>query len=299
MRTRTLRADLLLLTAAAIWGFAFVAQRVSMESIGPFTFNMVRFGLGGLSLVPFLARGRWRSRSPCDETPAAGHRVHLPGSAAAGLLVFLGASLQQIGIVTTTAGKAGFITGLYVVIVPILGLFFRQRSGPWIWGGALLAATGLYLLSVTGRFTMARGDLIVLGGAFFWAGHVQLIGWLTLRAEPLSIAFIQFMACSLLSGVAAFSLETVSLPGIMAATIPLLYAGVLSAGIAYTLQVVAQREAHPGHAAIILSTEAVFAALGGWLFLGELLSFRGLAGCALMLAGMIVSQLGAGRKISI
>jgi drug/metabolite transporter (DMT)-like permease len=299
MKTRTLRSDALLLTAATIWGFAFVAQRVGMEHVGPFTFNAVRFALGGAVLLPLLAAKSVRSDLPSGDEPLALTRgMQVLGSASAGLLIFLGASLQQSGIVSTTAGKAGFITGLYVVIVPIMGLFFSQRSGLSIWAGAVLAVLGLYFLSVTGRFTIVRGDLLVLASAFFWAGHVQLIAWLTSRMDPLRIAFVQFMVCSALSAFAALLFETVSRAGLEAAAVPILYVGFLSTGVGYTLQVVAQREANPGHAAIILSTEAVFAAIGGMFFLGEKLSPRGLAGCALMLAGMIVSPLGAAQKVS-
>jgi drug/metabolite transporter (DMT)-like permease len=296
MRTRTLRSDTLLLFGALIWGFAFVAQKAAMEHVGPFTFNAVRFCLGAIVLVPLLAAGRRKGNPPGSAAPHASRRTLLAGSAAAGLIVFLGATFQQVGILSTTAGKAGFITGLYVVLVPIVGLFLGQRTGLSIWIGAALAAAGLYLLSVTGRFGMDFGDLLVLAGAFCWAAHVQIIAWLSLRMNPIRIAFVQFMACAGLSAVVALVLEDVSIAGLEGAAVPILYAGVLSVGIAYTLQIVAQKEAHPGHAAILMSTEAVFAALGGQIFLGERIDARGLAGCALMLAGMVVSQLGSWRR---
>jgi drug/metabolite transporter (DMT)-like permease len=175
--------------------------------------------------------------------------------------------------------------------VPVLGQLLGRRSAGATWAGALLAVAGLYLLSVRGALHVERGDLLVLIGAFFWAGHVQLIAWLSPGSNPFGLAALQFAICSLLSLAVALLVETLAWGRILAAAVPILYAGLLSAGVAYTLQVVAQRRTHPSHAAIILSLEAVFAVLGGWLILGESLAPRGLAGCALMLAGMILSQL--------
>ena len=289
MERRTLRADLLLLATAAIWGFAFVAQRVGMQHVGPFTFNGVRFALGGLSLLPLVwLESRTFDRSSRRAAPPG--RVVFWGPALAGTALFLGASLQQVGLVYTTAGKAGFITGLYVVIVPIMGLFWRQRPDAGTWLGALLAAAGLYLLSVSEAFTIAFGDLLELLGAFFWAGHVLIIGWLSPRLPTIRLACLQYAGCALLSLATAVVYEPVALSPILAAAVPILYGGLASVGIAYTLQVVAQKDAPPAHAAILLSLEAVFAALGGWLLLGETLSLRGITGCALMLVGMLSSQ---------
>jgi len=290
---RTLKSDALLMLTATIWGFAFVAQRVGMEYVGPFTFNGVRFALGSLSLVPLMLLKRKNPSAIAALLPPADRRTVAWGGALAGLVLFMGASLQQSGLVHTTAGNAGFITGLYVVIVPLLGLFWRQRPDLGTWIGALLAAAGLYLLSVTAAFEIAFGDLLVLVGAFFWAAHVLIIGWLSPRIESIQLACIQFAVCSLLSLITAAALETMTLQGLMGAALPILYGGLLSVGVAYTLQVVAQRDARPAHAAIILSLESVFAALGGWLLLGELLSARALAGCSLMMAGMLLSQLHA------
>ncbi len=290
---RTLKSDALLMLTATIWGFAFVAQRVGMEYVGPFTFNGVRFALGSLSLVPLMLLKRKNPSAIAALLPPADRRTVAWGGALAGLVLFMGASLQQVGLVHTTAGNAGFITGLYVVIVPLLGLFWRQRPDLGTWIGALLAAAGLYLLSVTAAFEIAFGDLLVLVGAFFWAAHVLIIGWLSPRIESIQLACIQFAVCSLLSLITAAALETMTLKGLMGAALPILYGGLLSVGVAYTLQVVAQRDARPAHAAIILSLESVFAALGGWLLLGELLSARALVGCSLMMAGMLLSQLHA------
>ena len=284
MEGRNRQADGLLLLTAAIWGFAFVAQRVGMESVGPYTYNGVRFALGSASLLPLIAFGSRGGRAK----PGG---AWLRGGVLAGVVLFAGASLQQVGLVTTTAGKAGFITGLYVVIVPLLGLFWRQRPGAGTWLGAALAAVGLYLLSVTGDFTIASGDVLELVGAFCWAGHVLLIGWLSPRTDVLKLASVQCAVCSLFSLATAFAIETVTLQGIVAAALPILYGGLFSVGIAYTLQIVAQRHAHPAHTAILLSLEGTFAALGGWMLIGEELSPRALLGAGLMLAGMLCSQL--------
>ncbi len=283
-RTTSLRAELLLLLTALIWGFAFVAQRVGMEYIGPYLFNAARFALGCLPLIPFVMRN--------TSGPLTAHLLRAaPGSLLAGLFLFIGSSFQQVGLVYTTAGKAGFITGLYVILVPILGLLLKQRIGLRSWIGALTATVGLYLLSFKPPFSIAYGDALVLISALFWAGHVLIIGHLSRRIDWAALAFLQFLTCSLLStGIALFT-EPIALQPLTDAALPILYAGVLSVGVAYTLQVVAQRKAPASHAAIILSLETVFAAFGGWLLLDETMRLRGLAGCGLMLVGMLVSQL--------
>jgi drug/metabolite transporter (DMT)-like permease len=206
-------------------------------------------------------------------------------------VLFGGASLQQAGITQTTAGKAGFITGLYVIIVPIIGIFKKQHAGKALWAGALLAIFGMYLLSITGNFVLSHGDFLVFLSAFLWAAHVQVIDHFSGRVDVLKLAALQFAICSVASMLVAFLTETITLPSILQAAYPILYGGILSVGIAYTLQVVAQQKAHPSHAAIILSLETVFAALGGWMILDEKLSARALIGCAFMLAGMLTAQL--------
>ena len=283
------KVDSLLMLTALIWGGAFVAQRGGMDYVGPLTFNGVRFALGALTLLPFALRGSRLRRKQHLRILAARQAVVAGGLV--GLILFGGATLQQVGIVFTTAGKAGFITGLYVVIVPLMGMLWKQWPGLGEWAGALLAAIGLYFLSVTEEFSLAPGDAWVLAGAFLWAGHVLLLGYLSPRMNALRLACAQYAICSVLSLVIAGLSETITLHGLLKASIPILYGGVLSVGVAYTLQVVAQRDAPPAHAAIILSLESVFAALAGWFILGEVLSPRGLLGCGLMLSGMIVAQL--------
>ncbi len=292
---RPLVSELLLLLASAIWGFAFVAQRVAMDHIGPFTFNAVRFALGSLPMLPLIALARRRrigGYAP-DRPPLRGL---LLSGLAAGALLYGGASLQQLGIVHTTAGKAGFITGLYVIIVPILGLLWKMHPGPSVWAGAVLGIVGLFLLSVTEHFTIGLGDSLVLAGAFFWAGHVILVGSLIRRIDVGTLAFLQFTTCAVLSFLTALVVEDIRIDGIIAAAVPILYGGFISVGIAYTLQLIGQRRTPPSHAAIILGLEAVFAAVGGWAVLNETLSSRALVGCTLMLAGVIVSQLRLRRR---
>lgn len=291
MHTATFKSDTILLTTAIIWGFAFVAQRVGMDYIGPFLFNGIRFALGCLVLLPFVAR-KYSGSNNCSARNNPGYVKSLViGSAAAGLMLFGGASLQQVGLVYTTAGKAGFITGLYVVIVPLLALFWGQRTTAGTWTGAIFAAVGLYFLSMSQQFTIAFGDFLVLLCAVFFAAHVLIIGWLSPKMDSYRLAFIQYAACSLLSLAVAVAYEELSMKSVIQAAVPILYGGVMSVGVAYTLQVVGQRRAHPAHAAIILSLESVFAALGGWLLLDETMSLRQMSGCALMLFGMLISQL--------
>lgn len=282
------QANLLLLLASAIWGLAFVAQRLGMRHVEPLLFNGVRFALGAAVLTPLLVWGLpGRAPSPRRTSVA---RI-LRGGLVAGLVLFVGATLQQYGVVFTTAGKAGFITSLYVVFVPILGLFVGQKTGARVWGGVALCAAGLYLLSAKGLVGIARGDGLVLIGAVFWALHVLVIGRLARDIPPLALAIGQFTTVSVISLCGAVLFETVSWTGLRAAALPILYAGLMSVAVAYTLQVVAQTRAHPAHAAIILSLESVFAAVGGWIILAEGLSVRALLGCALMLGGVLLSQL--------
>jgi drug/metabolite transporter (DMT)-like permease len=272
----------LLLLAAAIWGFGFVAQRMGMVHVGPLLFNGVRFLLGGLVLVPILFLRR-TPRSPRDSRAVL-------GLVASGLVLALAANLQQFGLVSTEAGKAGFITGLYVVFVPILGILRGQRIA-WSMAVAVpLSVAGLYLLSIAGPLGMTSGDLWILLGALVWAVHVQLIGWLVERRDAIEIAIVQFSICGLVSLVGFLLFERISIAGLAAASGAIAYSGVLSVGVAFTLQVMGQRRVDPSRAGVLLSLEAAFAILGGWMVLGEHLSTRALVGCGLMLAAMILAQ---------
>ncbi|HNX58680.1 MAG TPA: DMT family transporter, partial [Spirochaetota bacterium] len=282
-----LRSNLLCLLTACIWGFAFVAQRTGMDHIGPFAFTGIRFALGGVTLLPVIYFLNRKTPGKRENKTAL-----LLGGLAAGAVMFAGAVFQQTGIVYTTAGKAGFITGFYVVLVPVLGIFLRQKSTFAVWIGALLCLAGLYLIGMPpGEISVQKGDLLVFVGAFFWALHVQLVGKLSKKFDTVKLACAQFFVCSILSLAAAAIFEDTYVSSVKSAWLAILYGGMLSVGVAFTLQVVAQKNAHPSHAAIIFSFESVFAALGGWLILSETMSNRNIAGCAVMFAGMILSQI--------
>jgi drug/metabolite transporter (DMT)-like permease len=286
---KMLRSNLLLLLTAFIWGFAFVAQRVGMEHVEPFTFNGIRFALGSLSLLPLLIyhNNHPGQTTAGDQTPTSSWRSGL----LAGIILFVAASLQQIGLIYTTAGKAAFITALYIVLVPLIGIFLKQSLTITAWLGSGLAIIGLYFLCVKEGFTIATGDLFELIGALFWTAHILVIDRFSRTTNTLQLAFYQFITCSLLSLSTAAWLESVTLNELLQASIPILYGGIGSVGIAYTLQIIGQKNASPAHASIILSMETVFAALGGYLILGEQLGLPELFGCTLMLSGMLLSQL--------
>lgn len=280
-----MKSRALLLTTAIIWGFAFVAQRKGMEFVPPFTFNAVRFAIGCLALLPVMVLNRETILTPLNR------KTIFLGGAATGLILFIASSLQQVGVVYTTAGKTGFITGLYVILVPILGLALGHRTGWWTWLGAIAGVIGLYLLTVTETLAIEYGDLLVLIGAFFWTVHVHLITYFSSRIGAVRLSFLQFAMCALASFFAAILFETIRLNDIVDGALPILYTGIFSIGIAYTLQAIGQKQTPPSQAAIILSLETVFAVMGGWLLLNEILPWRGLVGCVLMFVGMIVSQL--------
>ena len=293
MDRKSLKSDLMLLLASLIWGTAFVAQRIGMQDITPFYFNGIRFLLGAFVLIPFLNTKNRRIEQPHScRLGNPFHKEYL----ILGLLLTGGASLQQVGIVFTTAGKAGFITGLYVILVPIVGILFNRKTRTSTWFGAALGIIGLYLLSIKQGFSIQRGDLLVLIGAFFWTFHVLAVDRFTKKFSPLHLAFWQFVICGLLSLGVAIIFEHITITSLLNAAVPILYAGVLSVGTAYTLQVVGQKHAHPSHAAIILSLESPFAALAGYIILNELLSPREVLGAALMVSGMIISQVFSVRR---
>jgi len=285
---RLLKSEGLLLLTAIIWGLAFVAQRMGMDYIGPFAFNGIRFALGALSLLPFLLFRRRRNKETVSRFES---RLTWIGGMIAGIVVFMAAGLQQVGIVYTTAGNAGFITSLYIILVPILGLFRKHRVRLLTWSGALIALAGLYFLSVTQQFSISPGDGLVLVSAVFWALHVLVIGDFAPRTDIILLSIIQFLVCSVLSMSTAFILERTTWQMVYNALIPILYGGIMSVGVAYTFQIMGQRFAPAAHAAIILSTESLFAALGGWLILSEVMTSRQIAGAVLMLAGVVISQI--------
>ncbi|MDR2647189.1 MAG: DMT family transporter [Oscillospiraceae bacterium] len=283
----TISAAMLLLTAL-IWGFAFVAQVEGLAFMGSLTFGGIRFAMGAFSLLPLILIFE---RRPGGVNIKKTLLYGLLG----GVVLFCASTLQQYGIAyTQSAGKAGFITGLYTVLVPIIGIFMGRKTRPLTWLGALAALTGLYFLSMKGgKLSFGFGDILLLIGAVFWAFHILIVDQFASQVPPLRFSITQFFVCGVLSLAGAFIFEKPSVNGILTGWQPLLYGGIASVGVAYTLQIVGQRHVEPARAAIIFSLETLFAALGGVLLLHEFLGWRGYFGGALMFLGIVLAQLGA------
>ncbi|SEK37288.1 Threonine/homoserine efflux transporter RhtA [Atopomonas hussainii] len=289
MARHSLRADLLMLLTALIWGTTFVAQKMGMDAIGPFLYTGLRFALGAVLLIPVLYWFSLRRRAQNAVSPV--NRSAILGGIALGVVLTIGINLQQVGLMFTTVTNSGFITGLYVIMVPLLGLLIGQRTGAGTWLGASLAVVGMYLLSVGENFSVASGDWLQLAGAVIWGVHVLLAGRMASRHDPILIAYVQFITCAVISSLLALAFEPWVLEKIIQALPAIVYGGALAVAVGFTLQLVAQRDAPPAHAAIILSLEAVFAAMAGWVMMDETLTLRGFIGCGLMFAGMLVAQL--------
>lgn len=293
---RLKNASMLILTAF-IWGTAFVAQSVGMDFLEPFTFNGVRSLIGGIVLLPciFLIR-RINARAGEPEREEGTRKDLIIGGILCGLLLFAASSLQQIGIVYTTAGKAGFITAFYIVIVPVLGVFLHKRIGWKVWTAVVMALAGLYFLCMTEKLTVGKGDLYIFLCALIFSVHILVIDHFSPRVDGVKMSCIQFFTCGIVSLIPMFVWETPRVDNLLAGWVPLLYAGVLSCGVAYTLQVVGQKNVNPAIASLLLSLESCFSVLAGWLILGERLSMREFAGCILMFAAIILAQLPEGKK---
>lgn len=288
-----LKASVLLILAAAIWGFAFVAQRVGIQYIGSFTFNGIRFALGAFSLMPVIwYTNKKKSTTKGNEScPKKDRKIAvLKAGTMTGIVLFAAVTLQQLGLEETTAGKAAFITGFYIILVPAFGVFFKQKTNAKTWIAAVLAITGLYLISVNENLYIAKGDLLVFVCSFFFAAHILLINKYAQYVDTLELSFVQYLVCSFISMVIAVLCEDITIFHIFKAAIPILYSGIFSVGVAYTLQAYGQKYAKASHAAIIMSLESVFAVIGGILLLKESMSLKGYAGCLLMLLGVIISS---------
>lgn len=283
MTRQSQRADLIMLFIALIWGTTFIAQRMSIGVVGPFFYSACRFLLGALVLLPLMF---WRGKG--ENGPS---KNLWRDGALLGVIITIGINLQQIGLQFTTIANAGFITGLYVVIVPIIGIFLRHKMHKATWLGVFLAVLGMYFLSVQGDFSVLKGDWFQLIGTIAWSAHVLLLSVLSQRHDPIRLSIVQFFVCGVLCMLLSFGFEILSDQNLIQAIPAILYGGILSVGLGYTLQVFAQRNAIPSHAAIIFSMESVFAALAAWFILGETISARAIFGCALMLAGMLIAQL--------
>lgn len=289
------RANALLLLAALIWGLAFVAQSVSLDYVGSFTFNGARSLLGSLVLVPvFLLLDRRRASrgesGAYDGSPAA-KRTLITGGVLCGIVLFIATNLQQFGLNYTSVGKAGFITALYIVLVPVLGIFIGKRTRLITWLSVVIAVVGFYFLSIKEDFSIGFGDVLMLLCAFVFSVHILVIDRFSPLTDGVRMSCIQFLVSGVLSTVCALIFENPSLDGIIGAAIPILYAGILSSGVAYTLQIVGQKDTNPTVASLLLSLESVFAALSGWIILSESLSPRELGGCALVFCAVIAAQL--------
>lgn len=282
------KGNLLLLLTAIIWGSALVAQSVSMDLVGPFTFQCMRSILGTLALLPVAAVFRDK-QNPRLRTPA-GRRDQRVCGLICGVSFFVAGSFQQIGLCYTSPGKAGFITALYIVLVPLAGIFFGKRAGWHVWAGVLLALAGLYLLCVTEDFSIQLGDLLVFFSSFAFAVQILAIDHYSGRVDGIKLSCTQFAINALLSGMGMLVFETPSLSAILACWLPICYTGILSGGLAYTLQIIGQRYTGPIIASLLLSLESVFSVLFGWLLLNQALSGRELLGCALMFAAILLAQ---------
>ena len=290
------RSNLLLLMTAIIEGSAFIAQSKGADVIGPFTFNTVRYALAVVALLPVIyifSRKRNSENTVDQDIPRAnGTKTLIIGGIATGIALFTASSLQQYAMAFTTAAKAGFITTLYVILVPIVGIFLKKKIRPIIWFCTLLAVIGLYLLSIKpGTFSISRGDFFVLLCALAFTGHILLIDYFSPKTDGVKLSCIQFAVVSIASFVAMMMTETFVLSEVLDAIIPLLYTGVLSSSVGYTCQIIAQKKADPVISSLILSLESVFAAIFGALILHESMSGREITGCAIMFVAIIIAQL--------
>lgn len=299
MKNNRLRSSLMLALTALIWGVAFVAQSVGMDYVGPFTFNSVRTLIGGLVLLPMLPLMDRMRGKPADTLRAerkAQRKDLIIGGIVCGALLAAASTLQQIGLIYTTAGKAGFITALYIVIVPVLGIFMKKKPSALIWISVILAAAGMYLLCITEGFSIGYGDIMVMLCALLFSFHIIAIDYFSPRVDGVRLSMIQFFVCAFLCAIPMIFTEQPTVSGLMGAWLPILYAGALSCGVAYTLQIIGQRDMNPTVASLILSLESVFSCLAGWLLLHEALSPKELLGCALVFAAILLAQLPAPGK---
>ena len=289
MKKEQIKGSLLLFLAAIIWGVAFVAQSVGMDYVGPFTFNCVRTLIGGLVLIPcivFLNRGKVKKKTDFTEKKRL-----LLGGICCGVALTTGSTLQQFGIMYTTVGKAGFITAFYIIIVPILGLFLGKKCGLSVWISVVIALAGLYFLCITDGFSIGKGDTYVFLGAIAFSIHILVIDYFTQFNDGVKMSCIQFFVCGILCFVPMMLFEHPEISMILLAWKPILYAGVMSCGVAYTLQIVGQKNMNPTVASLILSLESVTSVIAGFLVLHQNLSHRELIGCGLMFVAIVLAQL--------
>ncbi|NCB94044.1 MAG: DMT family transporter [Clostridia bacterium] len=309
MQKLQLKNSLILLLTATIWGVAFVAQSVGMDYVGPFTFNMVRSIIGGLVLIPCIfLLDRFKAKSTASDSGSASsdnrhknifqrNKTLLIGGTCCGLLLAFASSFQQMGIQYTTVGRAGFITACYIIIVPILSLiFFKKKCRFTIWIAVALALVGLYFLCITDGFAIGKGDILVMVCSFLFSLHILVIDHFSPLVDGVKMSCIQFFVCGIVCAVPAFLTETPEIGGILQARMPILYAGALSCGVAYTLQIVGQKNMNPTVASLILSMESCISVLAGWVILDQKLTFREIGGCVLMFGAIVLAQLPESKR---
>ena len=297
MKPKT-RANLLLLLTAMIWGCAFVAQDVAADVLQPMSFNGSRMLLAALALVPLCCFSDRRAIKAgtgmaWKQMDRAQRKTLLIGGTCCGVMLALGSIFQQLGLsLGTGAGKAGFITALYIVLVPLAGLlFFRRKLGKLVWLAVALSVVGLYLLCMTGSLTIDPGDGMLIICAACYCGHILVVDYFSRRTECIKMSCIQFAVTTIICFAGAFLFEQPTWDAVAACAVPIIYAGVFSGGVGYTLQILAQRDAEPAVASLLMSLESVFAVLAGWVILGDALSVRELLGCAMMMGGIVLAQL--------
>ena len=298
-----LKNSLILLLTATIWGIAFVAQSEGGDAVGAFTFNSTRSLIGSLVLIPVIFL--LNKITPKDNKSESGissgnsssgnifsrNRTLILGGISCGICFFLASNFQQLGIMYTSVGKAGFITACYIVIVPILGLFMKKKCSPFIWAAVAMALVGLYLLCITDGFSIGKGDILVLICAFLFSLHILIIDYFSPKVDGVKMSCIQFFVCGVLSAIPALIFEHPQLSAFHGAWGAILYAGVMSCGVAYTLQIVGQKNMDPTVASLILSLESCISVLAGWIILGQKLSMREIIGCVVMFAAIVLAQL--------
>ena len=297
--TEQIKGNLMLLTASLIWGSAFVAQSAGMEFVGPFTYNMSRSFIGLLVLIPvtiFFRKRRTRYNPLSKKQEMTLNKNSMIGGIFCGLVLSIASNLQQVGLSSTTAGKAGFITALYIVIVPVIGLFLGKKVTKLIWFCVFTAITGFYFLCIKEGFSIGKGDILCLLGAFIFSAHILVIDhFSTGYTDGVMISCVQFAVVGLMSMLLTIIFETPSFAAIWEARLTILYSGILSSGVAYTLQILGQRTTNPAIAPLIMSMESVFAVFFGWLILHETMTLREMLGCIIVFIAVVLAQLPAGK----
>ena len=292
-----IKSSLILLLTATIWGVAFVAQSVGMEYIGPFTFNAIRCVLGGLVLIPVILVLKKKKETGAENQEKKDKKTLWAGGIACGVILCIASNLQQFGIMEASVGKSGFFTALYIVMIPVIGIFIGKRPGIKLWFCVALAVVGMYLLCMKdGSFTIERADIMLLLCALVFSFHILVVDYFSPKVDGVKMSCIQFFVCGVLSAVGMLFTETPDISNIQAAWLPLLYAGLLSCGVGYTLQIVGQKGINPVIASLIMSLESVISALAGWVILGQVLSPKEILGCILMFVAIIITQIPIGNK---